>query len=115
MIRLITIISIVILCIGCKAHFDKEEWLKHPDRTDSKNPRFDMIDDLRKNIIVEGKSNVVEIESLLGNPWRVDTIKSGIEYQYSIGSNPGVHIDPYSLVIEFNRDNIVVNTRLIKH
>ena len=105
----------MILCFGCKAHFDKEKWLKHPDRTDSKNPRFDMVDDLCKNIIVKGKTNALEIVKLLGKPWQVDTLKTSIEYQYPIGSNSGFHIDPYSLVIEFDKDNLVVDTRLIKH
>jgi outer membrane protein assembly factor BamE (lipoprotein component of BamABCDE complex) len=97
---------------GCSSKFDKELWLKNQN-SNPDNPRFAMIDDLSKNYLKKGMGRS-EIVKLLGSP-AYDTIDNPYDYTYEIGSNPGLHIDPYFLVIEFDSSGRLSNFRTEEH
>jgi hypothetical protein len=101
--KVIFIFLILFLVISCKNKFDKEKWMKNNNDA-SNNPRFEMVNDLKKNYLCVGKTTLIDIDSLLGKPYSQfkDTFHKTTEYKYEIGSNPGFHIDPWYLTLYFD-------------
>ncbi len=109
---LLALIAILTLS-SCGNSYDKDVWLKNAnDKSD--NPRFEMIDNLREDYLVKGISSS-EVNGLLGIAEEIDTTKFGIHWSYSIGSNPGMHIDPYFLMVDFDSTGHLIETRIIEH
>jgi outer membrane protein assembly factor BamE (lipoprotein component of BamABCDE complex) len=103
---------LLIIATSCKSKFDKETWIENKN-SDHDNPRFDMVDDLKNNHLKSGMTRK-EVVDLLGLP-QYDTTDNDFEYQYEIGSNPGVHIDPYFFIVEFDSNGRLHNTRVEEH
>ncbi|MGE6220003.1 hypothetical protein ACQKCH_09265 [Nubsella zeaxanthinifaciens] len=110
--NLIIILTILTLA-GCKKNYDKDIWTKNANQN-SDNPRFDMTEDLRKNYLLKGTKSK-KVFDLLDKPENVDTTEFGIHWTYSIGSNPGFHIDPFYLVVDFDSTGKLTETRIIEH
>lgn len=104
---------ILLILTSCTKEFDKQVWIKSSN-DDPENPRYHMIEDLKKNYLRIGMSSE-QVYNLLGQARYIDTNKLGIQWTYPIGSNPGMHIDPFSLVIEFDSVNEMTGTEIIKH
>ncbi|CAN5304372.1 hypothetical protein BH09BAC5_BH09BAC5_14150 [soil metagenome] len=106
-------LTFILILTSCSDKFDKGVWMQNSnDKSD--NPRFDMIDDLKNNYLKIGMASQ-DVHSLLDQPTYIDTNKYGIHWTYPIGSNPGMHIDPYSIIIEFDSLGKYTGTDLIKH
>ena len=108
-----SLLSILFLVtFSCKPKFDKEIWLKNQNDNDD-NPRFDMVNDLTENHLKRGV-NRKEVVNLLGLPL-YDTVDNRLEYSYAIGSNPGMHIDPFYLIVAFDSSGRMVHVRIGEH
>jgi outer membrane protein assembly factor BamE (lipoprotein component of BamABCDE complex) len=110
--RALTVCLFLIISIGCESRFDKATWLEN-DNSNHDNPRFGMVEDIRNNYLKLGMTKK-EVVDLLGLP-QYDTTQSAFEYQYKIGSNPGMHIDPYFLIIDFDSKGQFFNSRIEEH
>lgn len=107
------VIGTLLICISCKQKYDKNIWVKN-EHQNTDNPRFDMMEDLMKNYLLKGTSSDKVFE-LLDKPKDIDTNQLGIHWTYPIGSNPGFHIDPYYLVIDFDSTGNLTATRIEEH
>jgi len=108
-------ISIILLIISCNSKkFNKVVWLKNQNQNND-NPRFYMIKDIQNNYLKKGISTNNDVVYLLGNPIETDTFQNQIRLKYSIGSNSGMHIDPYSIIIQFDSLNKYLGMDIIKH
>lgn len=106
-------ILIILTLFSCRNSYDKGVWLKNENQKPD-NPRFDMVEDLKSNFLIKGIS-FDEVKGILGKAGTIDTNHLGIHWTYSIGSNPGMHIDPYYLVIEFDSSGQLTETRISEH
>lgn len=107
-----TVCILLIIVISCKSKFDKETWSEN-DNNNYDNPRFGMVKDIEDNYLKSGmtKKDVVD---LLGLP-QYDTMESPFEYEYRIGSNPGMHIDPFFFIVIFDSKGRFSTTRIKEH
>ncbi|WP_291723646.1 hypothetical protein [Bernardetia sp.] len=111
--KYLLIMFIVVTCMSCKQDYNKDIWIKNQNQS-SDNPRFEMTKDLRENYLLKGMS-IDTVFSLLDEPKYIDTIESRIQWTYPIGSNPGFHIDPYYLVIDFDSTGHLIETDMHVH
>ena len=82
--------------------FDSEKWKNWTETEKKMSVRWDMMNSLRKNHELKGKSKA-EIIELLGNP---DEGKSKLNFRYYLGmAKHG--IDTGSLVIKFDQNDLV--------
>ena len=110
--HLIIILAVLTLTV-CKQNYDKDIWIKNANQN-SDNPRFEMTEDLMKNYLLKG-TNSDKVFEFLDKPEVIDKTDFGIHWMYSIGSNPGLHIDPYYLGIDFDSTGKLTETRIIEH
>ena len=82
--------------------FDSEKWKNWTETEEKMSMRWDMMNSLRNNHQLKGKTKL-EIIELLGKP---DEGKSNLKYRYFLGiAKHG--IDTGSLIIKFNENNLV--------
>jgi hypothetical protein len=111
--KIIVTILVILSFVSCRNTYDKEIWSKNANQN-SDNPRFDMVKDLQQNYLLNGVS-ADKILDLLGKAESIDTTEFGIHWTYSVGSNPGLNIDPYYLVVDFDSIGHLTETRIVEH
>jgi hypothetical protein len=112
-----TIIILMLLSLAsCNGRFDKESWASNNNQA-SNNPRFEMVEDLTNNTLTIGKTKYQQSIDLLGKPYLeyIDTITKTTESKYEIGSNPGMHIDPWYFTLHFDSNGILTKTEKARH
>ncbi|GEM_PF-1610127 len=107
------VIGTLLMSMGCKQRYDKDIWMQN-EHQNADNPRFEMTEDLTKNYLHKGMKPL-QVLDLLGRPQFMDTNELGIHWTYPIGSNPGFHIDPYYLEIDFDTTGNLAATHIIEH
>ena len=109
----IVFIAYIIVIFGCGHKFDRSIWLLNENQ-DSNNPRFEMAKDLKSHYLGRGMTSSQVIE-LLGKPASTDSLKTGFKWLYGIGSNVGMHIDPYYLQIRFDSSWHLLTADIVEH
>ncbi|WP_166966795.1 hypothetical protein [Yeosuana marina] len=102
-LAIITIIGFALKGNIIHEQFDSEKWKNWTESETELSLRWDMMNSLRKNHELKGKTKS-EIIELLGNPEN----QSNESFRYYLGmAKHG--IDTGSLIIQFNKNNTVLN------
>ncbi|MBB3125319.1 hypothetical protein FHS04_002863 [Mesoflavibacter sabulilitoris] len=103
-----------------KIKFDQKEWLKHSDDGNHKNPRWNMLSDLRENYLNK-ELNKTQVINLLGKPFELE--KRYVESEnntlnlmlYPVGAYSGFGIDFDFLVISLDKNDKKIKVWVEQH
>ncbi|MFC7445282.1 hypothetical protein C7H62_0515 [Mesoflavibacter sp. HG96] len=103
-----------------KTKFDQKEWLKHNNDNNHKNPRWNMLTDLRENYLNK-ELNKTEIINLLGKPFELE--KRYVELKndtlnlmlYPVGAYSGFGIDFDFLAISIDENDKKIDVWVEQH
>lgn len=103
-----------------KIKFDQKEWLMHNDDDNHKNPRWNMLSDLRENYL-NFELNKSQVINLLGKPFELEkrTVESTNDtlnlMLYPVGAYSGFGIDFDFLVISLDENDKKIKVWVEQH
>ena len=103
-----------------KIKFDQKEWLKHNNDGNHRNPRWNMITDLRENYL-NSELNKSQVINLLGKPFEsenriVESTKDTLNLMlYPVGAYSGLGMDFDFLVITLDKNDKKIKVWVEQH